>query len=188
MFAGIRKRIDKDLPFATIYMSTVAGAGIPPHIIFKLLGEFEEYGTVSREAKIINSELEFVGKDLSEALRRAADRSPSEDFRELLWGLDTIIAEGGDVKEYLTTTSQMLMRKYNRKVEEFGNSLSMYLEIYLTLVVVGSIFFLVLSSIMAAMGGTPIWVNVVQKVVVYLILPMVTAAFIMFIKVISPMG
>lgn len=188
MFSGIKKKIDKDLPFATIYMSTVAGAGIPPHLIFKLLGEFEEYGAVSREAKIINSELEFVGKDLSESLRRAADRTPSDDFKELLWGLDTIIGEGGDTKSFLTTTSQALMRKYNMKVEEFGNSLSMYLEIYLTLVVVGSIFFLVLSSIMGAMGGTPAWVGVAQSVVVYLLLPMITAGFIMFIKVISPMG
>lgn len=187
-FSSIKKKIEKDLPFATIYMSTVAGAGIPPYLIFKLLGEFGEYGMVSREAKIIDSELEFVGKDLSETLRRAADRTPSEDFKELLLGLDTIIGEGGDVKGFLTSTSQALMRQYNRRVQEFGNSLSVYLEIYLTLIVVGSIFFLVMSSIMGAMGGAPAWIGVSQQVVVYLFLPLVTMAFILFVKVISPMG
>jgi len=182
----IEKEIAMNLPFATIYMATVAGAGIPPHQMFKLLSKFKEYGVVSREAEIISTETELFGKDLQSALKRAADRTPNDDFRELLWGMNTIISGGGDLRKFLKNTSHTLMNEFNLKIENFGKQLSMFLELYLTLVVVGSIFFLVLTTILGAMGGLPPMVRIFERIVVYLIVPIVTAMFIFIIKTISP--
>ena len=191
MYPSIRaKQLDKEiamnLPFATIYMATVAGAGIPPHIMFKLLSKFKEYGVVAREAEIISTETELFGKDLQSALKRAADRTPNDDFKELLWGMNTIISGGGDLRKFLKNSSHTLMNEFNLKIENFGKQLSMFLELYLTLVVVGSIFFLVLTTILGAMGGLPPIVRVLERVVVYLLVPAVTAVFIFVIKSISP--
>jgi len=115
----IDKQIAMNLPFATIYMATVAGAGIPPHKMFNLLSKFKEYGIVSREADIISTETEMFGKDIRSALKRAADRTPNDDFKELLWGMNTIISSGGDLRKFLKTTSRKLMSEFNMKIEKF---------------------------------------------------------------------
>jgi len=191
MYPSLRsKQLDKEigmnLPFATIYMATVAGAGIPPHLMFKLLSRFKEYGVVAREAEIISTETELFGKDLQSALKRAADRTPNDDFKELLWGMNTIISGGGDLRKFLKNTSHTLMNEFNLKIENFGKQLSMFLELYLTLVVVGSIFFLVMTTILGAMGSLPPIVHLMERLVVYLLVPAVTAVFIFVIKTISP--
>ena len=182
----IDKQIAMNLPFATIYMATVAGAGIPPHTMFKLLSKFKEYGIVAREADIISTETEMFGKDIRSALKRAADRTPNEDFKELLWGMNTIISSGGDLRKFLKATSRKLMSEFNMKIEKFGKQVSMFLELYLTLVVVGSIFFLVLTTILGAMGGMPPIVHIMERVVVYIMVPFISLVFIMVIKSISP--
>jgi len=154
--------------------------------MFKLLSKFKEYGVVAREAEIISTETELFGKDLQSALKRAADRTPNDDFKELLWGMNTIISGGGDLRKFLKNTSHTLMNEFNLKIENFGKQLSMFLELYLTLVVVGSIFFLVLTTILGAMGGLPPIVRVLERVVVYLLVPVITGVFIFVIKSISP--
>lgn len=185
---SLSKQIDMNLPFATIYMATVAGAGLPAHDLFKLLSRFSEYGPVAREAGTISTETEMFGKDIRQALKRAADRTPNEDFKELLWGMSTIISGGGNLRRFLNVSAKSLMRRYNMRIKEFGNKLSMFLELYLTLVVVGAIFFLILSTILATIGGLPQSILAVQKVVVYFGLPLLTILFIGLIKNISPYG
>ena len=51
--ADRQRSIDNNLPFATLYMNTIAGTGAPPYVMFKLLSDFKEYGEVSKEAQEI---------------------------------------------------------------------------------------------------------------------------------------
>ena len=186
--SGVKRGIEINMPFAVMYMSTVSGSGIPPHIIFKLLSRFKEYGEISKECGNITAETEFFGKDISEAIRRAAGRTPSEDFKELLWGMDTIIAEGGNLRKFLSNSAMRYMNKYKRRIQAYSHQLSLFLEIYLTVVVVGSIFFMIMGAIMASMGGMPPYMLLLQRLVVYLALPLVTIAFIFLIRITSPMA
>lgn len=186
---GVQQGIQMNLPFATTYMATVSGSGIPPYAIFKLLAQFKEYGEISREAQNISSEIEMFGKDLSSALRRAADRTPSEEFKELLWGMDLIISEGGDLRKFLTSSAQIYMEDYKRRMAQYSQTLSMFLEIYLTVVVVGSIFFIIIGAIMGTVSGaqSPLLGQVGQNLLVYLFLPFISIIFIILIKTTSPM-
>ncbi|MFH1786869.1 MAG: type II secretion system F family protein [archaeon] len=184
----ISKQIDMNLPFASIYMATVSGAGIPAHQMFKLLSQFKEYGVVSREAGTISTETELFGKDIQEAIKRAAERTPNEDFKEMLWGIHTIVSSGGSLRNFLSSTSKNLMRQYNMRIEQFGKKLSMFLELYLTLIFVGAIFFLILSTIFGAIGAATSTVLFMNKLIVYFALPVITIFFIAIIKNISPGG
>ena len=38
------KAIDKSLPFAGIYLSTIASSRLPPHKVFEIFSKFKEYG------------------------------------------------------------------------------------------------------------------------------------------------
>lgn len=185
---SVKRGVETNLPFAVIYMATVSGSGIPPYMIFKLLSEFKEYGEISKEARNITAETEFFGKDINEAMRRAADRTPSKDFKELLWGMNTIIEEGGDLRKFLAENADIQMHIYKRRIEEYAQRLSLFLEVYLTIVVVGSILFIIMGAIMNSMGGLEIDLMFLQRLMVYLVLPMITVAFIVMIKTTSPLA
>jgi len=186
--AAERKRgIEMNLPFAVTYMSTIAGTGTPPDQIFRILAKFGEYGEVTKEAKNIVNDMDMFGLDFITALKRAAQRSPSETFKELLWGMITIITRGGDLRTYLHEQSRELMREHKRKLEKYAQTLSFYIEGYLTLVIVGSIFFLVMSAIFSAMPGMGMGgVGFMQVALIYLGLPLASIAFIFVLKTTSP--
>ena len=79
-------------------MATIAGTGVPPAVIFWSLVEFRRYGEVSRESEKILNDIENFGLDLVQALQRAANRSPSPLFSELLWKMIATIRTGGNLE------------------------------------------------------------------------------------------
>ena len=178
-------KISKVLPFSVSYMATMASARSSPIILFKTLAKFKEYGEVSEEANDITRDVELFGMTFSSALKRQAKRTPSKDMRELLWGINGMIASGSDLLPYLRGRSEEFMNDYRRRIRKYSQDLSLIVEIYLTLIITGSIFFIVLSSIISAI--TPGLGTVsIQAFVVFILLPIVSIAFIVLIKTISP--
>lgn len=184
-----KKELDYVLPFATIYLATMS-SGSPPISMFKVLGKFEEFGEINKEAKRIVRDVELFGMNIRDALQKVASRSPSESFKDLLWGINSIIASGGDLTKFLHEKSSAYMEDYRRKLNEYSNSLSTIIEIYLTLVIVGSIFFVVMTSIMGLFGmsGLSEVIVILHFVVTFLGLPLISIGFIYLIKSISPGG
>ncbi|MEK6923518.1 MAG: type II secretion system F family protein [Nanoarchaeota archaeon] len=189
VIAGERqKKIDNTLPFSTIYMSTIARSGFPPQDIFKMISRFKEYGEISTEAQQISRDIETLGLDLPSALTRAINRSPSQYWSELLAGIRTTITLGGDLGQLLTEKTNGFVADYKRRLNEFSNLLSLLIEIYITIVVVGAVFFVVITSIMLAVGGVPVaTVKALNYALVLVGLPVLTAAFILLMKGSSPL-
>lgn len=182
-----RSDIKNNLPFATMYLSTIAGTGTPPAALFQLLGDFEEYGEVSREAEKISRDITTFGADATQAIRGAAQRTPSEEFKELLWGINSIITTGGDLRSYLQEKSDAFMREYRRRLEEFTDTLSLLVEMYITLVIVGSVFLIIMSTIMSAFGTNPLLIIMLQLFTAFVLLPMAALVFIIIVKGVSPL-
>lgn len=181
------KRIDNTLHYVIIYMSTLAGAGTPPHAIFKALGRFKEFGEVSKIIKRINRDMEMFGLELTESIDKVSSRIPSESFKDFLLGLRTIIKTGGDLRRYLEEKSDTFLDAHRRRIEEYGKNLSILLEIYITVVVVGSIFALILSTVLGLFAGGEMNIQTMQLILIFIILPSIIALFTVIIKSISPM-
>lgn len=188
----IRNRASKirdTLPFATMYMSTLAGTGTSIQEIFSVLAEQEEYGEVAEEAEKISRDIETFGMDISEALKKAADRTPSNDFQELMWGMNHVITSGGSLREFLQERSRTLMNDYQRRVEEFADQLSLLVEMYITIVIVGSIIFTSMSAVMSSftsMSGNMI--VTIQIMAIFVVLPLISGMFIILVRGMSPGG
>ncbi len=180
--AGIRKEIDRSLPFAAFYMATSASSGLNPVEIFRILSL--KSGVIGKEAKKIYTNVKSLGQNLSHALQRTAASSPSTDFADLLWGLSTVVTSGGNLEEYLKSKTEALMNKYRRTLNDYSKSISLYTEIYITLVVVGTVLFIVLTAIMAPLAGFQ--VLFIQTFLVFFLIPLVSMAFIIILKSISP--
>jgi len=189
MSAGKRKKnIDEALSFATTYMATIATSGAPPVTMFKVLAEFEDYGEISYEMGKIYRDVEAFGMELVAAIRKTASRTPSEELKELLWGLDTILTSGGNVGDYLHEKSRLFIAEYRRRLEKYSRTLSMLIEVYLTVVLIGSIFFIIMTALMSIIGGggSNLFMMFLQFAVVFIVLPFVSIGFIMLVKTISP--
>ncbi len=182
-----RKNIDGALPFATTYLATVSGSRAPPATMFKVLSQFEEYGEVAKEAKKIYRDVSVFGMDLVAAMRKTASRTPSSQLKELLWGMSNVMSTGSDMPTFLREKSRNFMQEYRRSLEQFSEKLSMGIEIYLTVLIVGSIFFVIMSAVMSLFSSDlSLTLSFLQFVVIFVAMPVVSAGFIILLKEISP--
>ncbi|MBN1923568.1 MAG: type II secretion system F family protein [Nanoarchaeota archaeon] len=180
------KKIDNALHFAALYMATLATTGTPPFMIFKVMSGFKEFGEISIIALRISEEVELFGYDLPESLARQAEIVPSRNLSELLWGIRATIISGGDLNSFLNEKSKTFTTLFRRRLEEYVQTMSLFMEMYITVVIVGTIFVIVLSTIMSMMGGLFEQVQLIQTLFIGLGVPFVTTAFIIMLKTISP--
>ncbi len=177
------------LPFATMYMATLAGTGTSISELFSNLSKTEEYGEISKEAQKINRDIETFGMDVTEALQRAAERTPSKDFKDLLWGINHTMTSGGSLRTFLHERSDTLMKDYQRRVKAFSEQLSLFVELYITLVIVGSIVFTSMSVVMSSFTGySPNFIVIIQMGAIFLGLPVISGIFIFIVDSIAPGG
>lgn len=179
-------KIRKILPFAVSYMATIASSKLPPIVLFKTLAGFKEYGEVTEESKTITRDVEIFGMTFFASIRKQAKRTPSKELRELLWGMNSVMLSGGDIEFYLKQKGNELMADYRRRIRKYSQDISLFVEVYLTLIITGSIFFIVLSSVISSIsGGTG--TTLVQSFVIFILLPLLSVGFILILKSISPL-
>ena len=178
-------KIKKVLPFTVSYMATIASSNVSPINIFKTLAKFKEYGELSKEAESIARDVELFGMTTSAAIKKQAKVTPSKEMRDLLYGINTIVTSGGDLAGYLKSKGDEYMNDYRRRIRKYSQDISLYVEMYLTLIITGSIFFIVLSSIISTISAG-LGTIMVQTFVVFALLPLLSIAFIILVKATSP--
>jgi len=181
-------KIDKDLPFASLYLSTVASSKLPLAKIFEIFSKFSEYDELSDELGQIHNEISIFGMDVNTALERAIERTPSKNLKELLYGILATNRSGGDLSIYLSEKSKSFMNDYKRSLYEFAHQLTVYIEIYLTSIVLGAIFFVILTAILAGISGTGSNIIFLQFFLIFLFLPLISTVFLLLIKASTPGG
>jgi flagellar protein FlaJ len=182
------KRIDEQISFATVHLSTLSGAKLPLDKVIEIFSKFGGYGEVSEEISKIHADMKMFGLDVNTAIERAVERCPSKNLKEVLWGILSTNVSGGDIDTYLREKSKSLMSEYRIKLRDFSHQLGIYLEIYITTVILGAVFFLILTSIFAGIAGTGQQILFLQFFLIFIFLPLVSAIFIYLIKVSTPAG
>ena len=185
---GRAKEIEDSLPFASLYIATVAGSRLPLFKTFEIFAKYSTYGEITKEVGDMVNDIKSFGLDLNAAIERQIERTPSKKFTELLWGILSVIRAGADVAVYLKEKSNTAMADYRRKITEFSRTLTLYIELYLTSIVLGTIFFTILTSIIAGIGGAQGNVIFLQFMLIFILLPVVSIVFIFLIKSATPGG
>jgi hypothetical protein len=81
------------------------------------------------------------------------------------------------------------MNIYRRALQDYSKMISFYTEIYITLMIVGSLFFIVLLAVMSPVGESASGrasTLMLQTFLVFFFIPLVSIAFIVLLKAISP--
>jgi flagellar protein FlaJ len=188
--ADSRKRsIDSKLPFAVPYMSAMAGAGVPPDAVFDSLARSDLYGEIAEEAKNITRDCKFFGRDIVTVLHDYTHNTPSRRLSELLMGITTTVRSGGDLKMYLHNEAENMMVEYRQMMKDFAENLGLFAESYITIPVFGTIFLVIVMSVMTMMGGGalgPLQMTDMMVLVVYAGIPGLSVLFLLLIDSIIP--
>ncbi len=176
-------KIDRVLPYAIGYISSMASVGVIPYEIFKKLSEAEEtYGEVSMEAKQIERDVRLLGFDFLTALKNLAALTPSTRMRSFLQGALTTALSGGEMGSYFIKISEEYMEERRQEYESFIETLGLYAEFYVIGLVVAPLLLVVVLSIMCFLGGASLGS---LAAIAYILIPLGTAAFIILIGLTS---
>jgi flagellar protein FlaJ len=185
--AGNRRRnIDATLPYAINYITAMSTAGIPPAEIFRQLGNSPMYGESAVEARFVAMEIDLFGRDLLDALRLISATTPSLRMKEFLQGAMGCISAGSSLTEYFRTKAEQYSLENRQTQKLFLDTLGLISESYVTAMVAGPLFLIILQSIMSILSKSsqPIFLYII----IYMMIPFGSLMFVILISSMTPEG
>jgi flagellar protein FlaJ len=110
MIAQRREGVERELPFFSVVVNVLAGAGVPLYTIMRDLASSDAFAAMRREAQLVRRDVAILGMNPNEALERLASNHPSSRFADFLLGYTSKGRSGGDVATYLSGESGALLR------------------------------------------------------------------------------
>jgi hypothetical protein len=187
-----REREDNQLPYAVNYMASMAQADITPERLIENLSRQPVYGEVTVEARRIRRDVSGFGMDLVTAIQNAAERAPTEMFRDFLRGLVTAVAAGGSLQGFLDAKSDQYMEAIEQNQEAFLDSLGIMAKSYVTVIVAGPLFVIIMLTVLIMLTMLILFGNAGQLplelgyVMMLGLVPMAYVAFAIAIDTIQP--
>jgi flagellar protein FlaJ len=186
---SIKRALEDELPFTAGYMSILAGAGVPPDFIWRSLAQVDASLEVSNVARTVVRDVELFGYDAITALENTSKRTPSEKFKDLLEGFISVVHSGGKLEKYLGDRSEEYLKLKKISLKRFSDTLGVLAEFYVTLMVAGSLIFVVMLAVMAMLGGGgfgPLDSRLLLQLLTYIGLPIGSMIFLVVLDMISP--
>jgi len=185
IIAGDRRRkIDASLPYAINYITSMSTAGITPAEVFRLLGDSPIYGECSVEARYIAREIDIFGRDLIDAIRLMSSTTPSARLKEFLQGAMASISSGGNLTDYFRTKANQYALENRQTQKMFLDTLGLVAESYVTAVVAGMLFLIILQSIMSVLSGEKM--PMFLYAIIYIMIPFGSIGFILMVSTMTP--
>ncbi len=185
---SIEGRINQELPFATIHMSSISSSMIEPSKIFSIIITTGEYPFLEREFIKLLNEVNIYGYDLVTALRNMAFNSPSRKLADLYNGLATTINSGGDLPEFFDKRAQTLLFEHRLEREKHSKAAETFLDIYISVVIAAPMILMLLLMMMKISGlGISLSTGMITLVMV-LGVTLMNILFLAFLQVKQPEG
>lgn len=150
--SSISKKIENEMPFAIIHMSSIAGSGVEPRKIFEILARSPEYPAVSGELKKVINQVNIYGYDLVTALKNIAKATSNDKFSGLLNGIATNIVAGGELRSYLDKRASDTLLEYKLERKKYSTMAETSMDIYIGILVAAPLIFMVLLILMSVTG------------------------------------
>jgi len=146
--AGERaSNLEREMPFASAYISVMASGGIAPYTSFKRLAEVELMPAMRSEAKEIIKDVEIFGIDPLTAIENAAKKNPLDIFKDFLSGYASTVIIGGDIGHFLERKAEDIFKTRALRVKAAAERLGMLLETFIIVMVLMSLCFYILFSV-----------------------------------------
>lgn len=186
---ALRRELEDELPFTTGYMAILTSAGVSPEKIFYSLSNLNVPLAVTAEAKDVVRDVNLFGSDIISALEETSKRTPSQRFRETIEGFITTIHSGGNLAAYLREKSKEYMRLKRINLKKYSDTLSMLSEFYVTLLLTGPLFLVIMLVVMAMLGGGDFGIispEFMLELLTYMGIPLGAITFLIILDAVSP--
>ncbi|MBM3303612.1 MAG: hypothetical protein FJY76_00815 [Candidatus Aenigmarchaeota archaeon] len=185
---SIKNSIETDLPFALAHMNAIVSSGIPPEFMFDMLTDYEEYGAIAEQSKLVVRNIRTFGMSSINAINEVAARTPSDMLKQVLGGMTQTIEKGGNLVEYISEMADKAMFDYRIRREKYLKTLSTYADIYTALLVAAPLMMLSVLGIMSLIGGTVLGMTIDELILLmtWLVLPALNISFLAFVHVTYP--
>ena len=157
--ANRKDQLDRELPFTLSELSVYASTGASPIRLVRRMAARDHDEAMTGEFRRIVYKTDVQGKDLITALAETAKESASTSVRESFWDLANMIHQGGNLDEYLRGKSDDVLKLRRLVQKEFIERLSTFLDMYVSLVLVGVLMIAVAAFLINALGSTAAGLN-----------------------------
>jgi flagellar protein FlaJ len=183
--AGERKgAIDKNLPYAVTFMYALSRGGMNVIEILRSLSKSTDtYGEVAREVDAVVMDMDYFGNDLRTALDNICEITPSDNFRDLMYNLLTVIDSGGNISTYFRDKSEQYLNRAKIEQKGFLETLGLIAESYVTAFVAGPLFIIILGVMMSVMGSGS---QTMIYAIIYAVIPIGSLMFVVMVDIITP--
>jgi len=147
------RKIEANLPLTANFLSVLASSGMPPERIFRSLANVGDEFGVGEEIRRAIADIEVMGLDLNDALKRASLRSASTKFGAMLDGIVTTSHMGGDLASFLRDESEKFKKTRVTAMKSFLDSLAGMAEMYVSFMIALPLVLVVMLSVMSFLGG-----------------------------------
>jgi hypothetical protein len=149
---SLQDKIETELPFATIHMSSISSSMVNPSKIFEIITSTGEYPNLEKEFKKLLNEINIYGYDLVSALKNISSNTPSMKLRELFNGMAITINSGGDLQEFFDKRAQSLLFEYRIEMEKYTRAAETFMDIYISIVIAAPMILMLLIVMMKISG------------------------------------
>ena len=139
--------LEREMPFASAYISVMASGGISPYTSFQRLAEVELMPAMKSEAKEVVKDVEIFGADPLSAIEMAAKKNPLDIFRDFLAGYASTVIIGGDIGHFLERKAEDIFKTRALRVKAAAERLGMLLESFIIVMVLMSLCFYILFNL-----------------------------------------
>ncbi|MEM1535338.1 MAG: type II secretion system F family protein [Candidatus Pacearchaeota archaeon] len=181
------RKIEAELPFATLYMASIASAGVQPIKVLGLIAESKEYSAIARQLKKVTNQINVLGMDVVSAIKATNKIIANKKLQDILNGLATNIVTGGDLKAFLEEQAKIALTDYKITREKFTESAGIYSDIYTGLLIAAPLIFMLVLVLINAFGGTIAGLTVpIISIIGIAILALLNIIFIIYLQIVTP--
>jgi flagellar protein FlaJ len=177
--SGRKTKIDSMLPNSVAYMYALSKGEIEVTDIFRSMSEDESLGEMTKEARAVVRNIEYMGQDPISAIREVARTTPSDKFRNFLELLASTVTTGGDLGKYLESKCRQFYEEASASQRRSLESLGLMAEFYVILLGFGPLLAVIMLVVFGMIGTLNMSL---LYILVYFVIPFGFAFFVLLIS------
>jgi len=177
-----RKEIEDNIHFYITHLGALATSEISRKEIMKILSERKEYRALAEETRKIYILMDKWNKNLAQACRFMAKRTPSKIFADFLDRMAHELDSGVDFKEFIRREQKVVMNEFSTLYQGKLYSIDIFKEVYVSIVISIS-FFASFAIIAPFLTGLNVML-ILNLIIILLILTEI--GLLVYVKVVSP--
>ncbi len=178
----VRKEIEDNIHFYITHMGALATSEVSRKEMMRILSERKEYKALAEETRKIYLLMDKWNKNLAQACRFLAKRTPSKIFADFLDRMAHEIDSGEDFKEFIKREQENVMNAFANLYQGKLYGVDVFKEVYVSLII-SLAFFTAFAMIAPFLAGISVRFMLMIMFVLFLI---VEFGILFYLKTVVP--